>query len=376
MRASQNASASRTRQGQTDMWPDRKLLDLLEIEHPIIQAPMASATNPVIVAAVSNAGGLGSFGAAGTPPPKLRETIKAIRERTDRPFNINLFSAHTEEFDRDARPGPRLAKQLAAYHAEFGLGAVPAPEPMFGPFDEQLEVLIDERVPVISFHFGADAAAVGKVHAAGAKVLCSATTVDEAKTLERAGVDAIIAQGGEAGGHRGTFSIDYQRALIGTMALVPQVVDAVDVPVIAAGGVMDARGIVACFALGASAVQMGTAFLGCPEMSVLDAWRASLRNAAAEDTKVTKAVSGRPARAIRNRYIEEVEGLQEPLLPYPAQYSVSRALRKSAAERNDSGFMSMWAGQGVGLMRDQPVDDFMRDLVDAAQILMARLGSR
>ncbi len=358
------------------MWPDRKILDLLGIEHPIIQAPMASATNPVIVAAVSNAGGLGSFGAAGTPPAKLRETIRAIRERTERPFNINLFAAHTEDFDRDARPGPRLAKQLAAYHAEFGLGDVPAPEPMFGPFDEQLEVLVEEQVPVISFHFGADAAAVEKAHAAGAKVLCSATTVDEARTLERAGVDAVIAQGGEAGGHRGTFSIDYQRALIGTMALVPQVVDAVDVPVIAAGGVMDARGIVACFALGASAVQMGTAFLGCPEMSVLDAWRTSLKNAAAEDTKVTKAVSGRPARAIRNRYIEDVEALQEPFLPYPAQYSVSRALRKSASERNDPGFMSMWAGQGVGLMRDEPVDDFMRDLVDTARSLMARLGAR
>ncbi|HUU73605.1 MAG TPA: nitronate monooxygenase [Burkholderiales bacterium] len=358
------------------MWPDTKLLDLLRIEHPIIQAPMAGATNALIVAAVSNAGGLGSFGAAGAPPPKLRETIEAIRERTDRPFNVNLFSAHTEEFDRDARPGARLAQQLAAYHAEFNLGAVPVPGPMFGPFEEQLDVLVSLKVPVISFHFGADAGAVEKAHASGAKVLCSATTVEEAKLLEQAGVDVVIAQGGEAGGHRGTFSVDYERALIGTMALVPQIVDAVKVPVIAAGGVMDARGLVACFALGASAVQMGTAFLGCPEMSVLEAWRTSLKNAAAEDTLVTKAVSGRPARAIRNRYIEEVEGLQETLLPYPAQYSVSRDLRKSAAERNDSGFMSMWAGQGVGLMRDQPVDVLMRELIDDSRNLMNRMAKR
>jgi nitronate monooxygenase len=360
---------------KSNMWPDRTLVDLLGIEHPIIQAPMAGATNPVIVAAVSNAGGLGSFGAAGSPPQKLRETVRAIQEQTSRPFNVNLFAAHTEDFDREARPGPRLAQQLAAYHSEFGLGDVPVPGPMFGPFDEQLDVLIEEKVPVISFHFGADAAAVEKAHAGGATVLCSATTVEEAKTLEQAGVDAVIAQGGEAGGHRGTFSIDYEKALIGTMALVPQIVDAVNVPVIAAGGIMDARGVVASLALGASGVQMGTAFLGCPEMSVLDAWRASLGNAAAEDTKVTKAVSGRPARAIRNRYIEEVEALDEALLPYPAQYSVSRDLRNSAAERDDSGFMSMWAGQGVGLIRNQPVDDFMLEIIESSQKLLSQLGS-
>jgi nitronate monooxygenase len=356
------------------MWPDTKLLDLFAIEHPIIQAPMAGATNPVVVAAVSNAGGLGSLGAAGLAPPRLREAIKAIRERTDRSFNINLFAGHTEKFDRNARPGPRLAQQLAAYHAEFGLGEVPEPGPLFGPFDEQLDVLVEEAVPVISVHFGTDAETVARARAAGAKVLCSATTVDEAKLLEQAGVDAVIAQGGEAGGHRGTFSGDYKRALIGTMALVPQIVDAVAVPVIAAGGVMDARGVVACFALGASAVQMGTAFLGCPEMPVLDAWRASLRGAGAQDTVVTKAISGRPARGIRNRYIEEVEALGEKFLPYPAQYSVSRELRKAAAERNDREFMSMWAGQGVGLMRGLPIDEFMRELIDASRNLMGRMG--
>ncbi len=356
------------------MWQDRRLLELLEIEHPIIQAPMAGATNPELVAAVSEAGGLGSFGAAATPPDRLRATVHAIRQRTGNAFNVNLFSAHTEEFDRSARPGPQLAARLGTYHEEMGLGPVPEPGPMFGPADDQLEVLVAERVPVISFHFGVDARAVAKAHEAGAKVLCSATTAAEAVALEQAGVDAVIAQGSEAGGHRGTFSVDYRQALIGTLALVPQVVDSVAVPVIAAGGIMDARGLVACLALGASAVQLGTAFLGCPEAPVTPAWRASLRTAQAEATTVTEALSGKPARGIRNRYIEEVEALDEPPLPYPAQYSVSRDLRKAATERGDTGFLAMWAGQGVGLIGNRPAAALVDDLVTESRRLLDRLA--
>jgi len=355
------------------MWHDRRILDLLGIEHPIILAPMTSASNAELVAAVSEAGGLGSFGAAGTPPDRLRTTVQAIRQRTNRAFNINLFCAHTEEFDRNARPGSKLAERLAAYHSELGVGPVPDPAPMFGPAEDQFDVLIQEGVPIISLHFGADARMVVRAHEAGAKVLCSATTVAEAKELENVGVDAVIAQGAEAGGHRGTFTVDYRRALIGTMALVPQVVDAVSVPVIAAGGIMDARGLVASLALGASAVQMGTAFLGCPEAPVGDAWRDALHAAEAEATTVTEAMSGKPARGIRNRYIDEVEALHEPLLPYPAQYSVSRDLRKAAVEHGDADFIAMWAGQGVGLMRRRPAADLVNDLVVESQQLLARL---
>lgn len=361
------------------MWHDRKILDLLAIEHPIIQAPMASATNPELVAAVSNAGGLGSFGAAATPPDRLRATVKAIQQQTDRAFNINLFAADTENFDRSARPGPKLAAQLSAYHSEMGLAEIPEPGPMFGPAEEQLAVLIEQNVPVISFHFGIDAGTVAKARAGGAKVLCSATTVAEARTLEQAGVDAIIAQGAEAGGHRGSFATDatdYRNALIGTLALVPQIVDAVSVPVIAAGGIMDARGLVACLALGAAAVQMGTAFLGCPEAPIIDAWRQALHNASADHTTVTKALSGKPARGIRNRYIEEIEALGEPLLPYPAQYSVSRELRKTATERGDQRFLAMWAGQGVGLIQNKPAAQLVHDLAGEAQRLIAHLAGR
>ncbi len=206
--------------------------------------------------------------------------------------------------------------------------------------------------------------------------MCSATTVTEARQLEDIGIDAVIAQGAEAGGHRGTFAMDYRQALIGTLALVPQVVDAVSVPVIAAGGIMDARGLVACLALGASAAQLGTAFLGCPETPIGDAWRDTLHTAEAEATTVTEAMSGKPARGIRNRYIDEVEALDEPLLPYPAQYSISRELRKAAAERGSSEFIAMWAGQGVGLVRKRPAADLVDDLVVESQRLLGRLAGR
>ena len=358
------------------MWTDRRLLDLFGIEHPVIQAPMAGSTNPELVAAVSASGALGSFGAASSPPDKLRTVIQAIQQRTSNPYNINLFAASTEQFDRNARPGPGLAQQLQNYHDELALGPVPEPGPLFGPAEAQLDVLLEQRVPVISIHFGVDSATVERAKSAGAKVLCSATTVAEARQLEAAGVDAIIAQGAEAGGHRGTFAGDYRQALIGTLALVPQIVDEVTVPVIAAGGIMDARGLVACLALGAAGVQMGTAFLGCPETPMPQAWRDALLQADGSATVVTETLSGKPARGLRNRYIEEIEALQEPLLPYPAQYSLSRELRKAAAERNDPRFIAMWAGQGVGLLRQQPAAELVQNLVTEAQALLQRLGGR
>jgi len=356
------------------MWPDTRALALLGIDHPIVLAPMASATNAELVATVSEAGGLGSYGAAGTPPDSLRQVIHAIRERTDRPFNINLFAADTEQFDRHARPGPRLATLLQDYHAGQGLAAVPPPDSMFGPAEEQLQVLLEEKVPVISYHFGVGGDTVSRAKANGAVVLCSATTVDEAIALQAAGVDAIIAQGAEAGGHRGTFTVDYSQALIGTLALVPQIVDAVSVPVIAAGGIMDARGIVACHALGASAAQLGTAFLGCPDAPISAEWRDQLLSADASQTTVTKALSGKPARGLRNRYVTEVENLDEPLLPYPAQYSVSRDLRKKALADGNTDFQAMWSGQGVGLLQNKPAAELVASLVADSQALMKQFA--
>ena len=355
------------------MWHDRTLLDAFELEHPILQSPMAGSATTELAAAVSNAGGLGGFGGAGLEPQALRKVVQEIREQTDRPFNINLFDASSEGFDPSEQPGAEVQKQLAEYHQELELGEVPEPQALFGPVSSQLEVLIEERVPVISFHFGVDKDSVTRARAGGAKVLSTATTVAEAQELEAVGVDAIIAQGGEAGGHRGTFEGNYRDALIGTMALVPRIVDAVKVPVIAAGGIMDGRGIVAGLALGASAVQLGTAFLGCPEARVAPVWRRSLDQAEAESTTVTEVVSGKPARGIRNRYIEEMEALEDEPMSYPAHYSLSRTLRKRAAEQGDADFAVMWAGQGVGLYRQQSAEELMAALVREAELVVERL---
>ncbi|MFT4819760.1 MAG: nitronate monooxygenase [Candidatus Azotimanducaceae bacterium] len=341
------------------MWQDKRIQTLLDIEHPIIQAPMAGSSNPIMVAAISNAGGLGSYGAAPLSTDALRETIRAIRSLTAKPFNINLFATATEKFDARAAPGDGYLELLTSFHRELELGDIPTPQSLFGPADDQLQILIDEQVPVISFHFGIEAHQVDAIHKAGLKVLCSATTVDEAQYLDSLGVDAIIAQGAEAGGHRGTFIGSAEHALIGTLALVPQVVDRVATPVIAAGGIMDGRGIVACAALGASAVQMGSAFLGCDELGLNKAWKEGLAHSTASDTVVTRAISGRPARGLRNRYITEVESLTEPLLPYPLHYSMSAPLRKAATKANNSDFLVMWAGQGVGLFRQMPAAELI-----------------
>ncbi len=356
------------------MWTDNRLLKLLGLDQPIVLAPMASATGPEIVAAVSNVGALGSFGAASTPPDRLREVIADIRGRTDRPFNINLFSASTEDYDAARVPTDRLRSVIQSFHDEHSLGEIPQPSPMFGPASAQLDVLVELKVPVISFHFGVDASTVDYARSAGARVLCSATTVAEARLLEQAGVDVVIAQGAEAGGHRGTFDGPWTEALIGTLALVPQVVDAVDVPVIAAGGIMDARGVVACLALGACAAQLGTAFLTCPEAPVSDAWREQLLKASATRTKVTEAISGKPARGLANRYIDTVEQAGDELLPYPAQYSLSRNLRQYANEKGDPDFLAMWAGQGVGLAKTHNAAAFVRELVDDSASLIQRLS--
>jgi nitronate monooxygenase len=347
---------------------------LLNIEHPIIQAPMAGACTPELVAVVSNGGGLGSLGAAPMKPDVLREQIQKIRTLTKRSFNINLFAPASEQFDAGAILGGAARGLLEKYHQELGLGDLPQPSGIFGPAEEQLEVLLEEKVPVISFHFGVEARHVKTIHSAGLKVICSATTIEEAVHLESIGCDAVIAQGSEAGGHRGTFIGDFQQALIGTMALVPQIVDAVSVPVIAAGGIMDARGIVACKALGASGVQMGTAFLGCHESGISSAWREQLKASSPSRAVVTTVISGKPARGLTNRYIQDMEALEDGPMPYPLQYALSGAIRQKAAQQDNSDFLAMWSGQGVGMLREMSAADLLKTLVLESGVLLKTLS--
>ena len=349
--------------------------DLTEAKYPLFQAPMAGASNPTLVAAVSNAGAVGGLGAAATNPDALRTQIREIKSQTAGPFVVNLFAPASEQFDDTATASAALTEKMQAYYQELNAGEVPTPGAIFGPAEDQLAVLIEEQVPIISFHFGIEAAHIEAIHAAGLKAICSATTVKEAKHLESLGIDSIIAQGSEAGGHRGTYIDHYRDSLIGTLALVPQIVDAVSVPVIAAGGIMDARGIVACRALGASAVQLGTAFLACPETGIPTPWRETLLNADGQDTTVTTVMSGKPARGIRNRYITELEAMDEPLLPYPLQYALSGPLRRESTKQGNTDFLSMWSGQGVGLIKEMSAAELVISLMSETDKLTKSLAT-
>src|SRR5215470_3958894 len=308
------------------MWPRTDLLELLDITHPIIPAPMSGFSSPALVAAVSNAGALGSLGCATLATQAARDQVEEIRRASNRPFNLNFFVHPAPRID--AHVAHRVRARLSTYYDEFGAGSVPEPSVPFPHFDhERLQLVLDLRPRVVSFHFGLPPAdALKRIKQTGAVVLSSATTVAEARKLEAEGVDGVIAQGLEAGGHRGTFTEGDGAGLIGTMALVPQVVDAVRVPVIAAGGIADGRGIAAAFALGASGVQIGTAFLGCLEAVVPDLHRQALHDAADEDTRLTRAYTGRPARALRNRLIDEMN--ENETLQFPAQASLTLPLFK------------------------------------------------
>jgi nitronate monooxygenase len=353
------------------MWPRSDLLELLRITHPIIQAPMSGFTGSALVAAVSNAGALGSLGCATLPTEVVRAQIDELRRATNRPFNVNFFVHPAPRID--AEVAQRVRERVAVYYDEFGLGTVPAASDPFPRFDEErVELLLAARPRVVSFHFGLPPAeTLTRIKRTGAIVLSSATTVAEARKLEADGADAIIAQGFEAGGHRGTFSPGGGAGLVGTMALVPQVVDAVRVPVIAAGGIADGRGIAAAFALGASGVQIGTAFLGCPEATVPDLHRQALHRAADEDTRLTRVFTGRPARALRNRLIDEMSDAEA--LPFPAQASLMRPLFQAKTDTAQRAFLPLWAGQAAPLVRDLPAAKLVETLVAEAQ---ARFSGR
>lgn len=340
------------------------------VQHPLVLAPMAGGpSTPALCAAVSEAGGLGSHAGAYVAPGKLREEIRAIRRATKRPFAVNLFA--DEGVTADDRTWRAAQEATARYRAELGLP--PAGPPAAGDsLRDAFPVLLEERVPVFSFTFGIPPRemldACGK---AGITTMGTATTVAEARALEEAGVDLICAQGAEAGGHRGTFDRDAEPALIGTLALVPQIVDAVRAPVIAAGGIMDGRGFAAALALGASAVSLGTAFLRCPEAGTSVPYRRALREARDDGTVITRAFSGRAARGLANRFTREMAGA--PLAPFPVQNALTREIRAAAVKAGDSGLLSLWAGQGAPLLREMPAGELVGQILREVDAVVARL---
>jgi nitronate monooxygenase len=358
------------------MWPDRRLIDLFGIEHPIVLAPMAGAMDAELAAAVSAAGGLGSLPCAMLTPAALRDQFAKVRARTDKPVNVNFF-CHNPPALNNAREA-RWRDRLAPYYRELGIDpAAPVPSSNRAPFDAAFCDVIEELRPhVVSFHFGLPAAdLLARVKGAGCHVISSATTAAEAAWLERQGVAAVIAQGYEAGGHRGMFLTDDLAAQVGTFALVPQVVDAVKVPVIATGGIADARGIAAAFALGAAGVQIGTAYLRCPEAKISAAHRAALASASADSTVVTNLMTGRPARGIINRLIREVGPINEVAPEFPLAAGALAPLRAKAEAAGSGDFSPLWCGQAVALGRDLPAREVTKALAAEARALLRRLAA-
>lgn len=357
------------------MWPDRRLLDLFGIDIPILLAPMAGPVLSDLAIAVCNAGGLGALPCALLTPEQARGELGKIRAATNGPVNLNFF-CHTPPAYDEAR---ELAwrERLKPYYLEFGIDPNgPIPVSNRAPFDANFCALVEDfRPKVVSFHFGMpEPDLLGRVKATGAKVIASATTVREAIWLQERGCDAIIAQGAEAGGHRGIFLGDDISRQVGTMALVPQVVDAVDVPVIAAGGIADGRGIVAALALGASAVQIGTAYMFCPEAKISPPHRAALRTAHDDDTVMTRVFTGRPARGIVNRIMRELGPMSDAPPAFPLAGGALAPLRGKTEPAGSGDFMSLWSGQAARLARPMPAAELTEKLAADTLALMGRMG--
>jgi len=354
------------------MWRDRRILDLFGIEHPIVQAPMAGAQDSKLAVAVSEAGGLGSVPCALLSPEGVRTELQRYRAATSKPVNVNFF-CHTPP-RADAAKEARWREALRFAYDALGLDPATAPSGAGrGAFDEAYCTVVEEMRPeVVSFHFGLpEARLLDRVRGAGAKIIASATTVAEARWLEDHGCDVIVAQGYEAGGHRGIFLSDDVATQAGTLALVPQVVDAVKVPVIAAGGIADGRGIAAAFMLDASAVQVGTAYLFAPEATVSPLYREALQKAADNSTVITNVLSGRPARGIANALVRGA-GPMSPLAPdFPLAAGAIMPLRKRSEETGSTEYMQIWSGQSAALGREMRAGELTRRL---AQEALERLG--
>jgi nitronate monooxygenase len=359
-------------QDEQTMWPDLRLLNLFKIENPIVLAPMAGVMDADLAIAVAQGGGLPSLPCAMLSVEKAREQVNIVRQRVAAPVNMNFF-CHTA-VDADPAREAGWKRRLASYYGELGLDpAAPVAAANRAPFDAAMCALVEELKPeVVSFHFGLpEASLLARVKAAGCTVIASATIVKEAIWLEQRGVDAIIAQGAEAGGHRGMFLTDRLAEQPGLFALLPQVVDAVKVPVIAAGGIADGRGIAAAFALGAAGVQLGSAYLRCPESKVIAPARLALAAAGDDTTVVTNVMTGRLARGVANRVMREVGPISPDAPAFPHAATALTPLKVAAEKLGRVDFTNLWAGQAIGLGRELPAAELTRALAAEA---LARMG--
>ncbi len=356
------------------MFSNSAFSKLVGIEYPMIQAPMAGVgITSEMIASVSNAGALGSFAPAMLPPEAIRQGIAEIRARTQKPFNVNLFVL--ERPKADLEQVRRALELLQPIRKELGLPPGEAPAQYCEDPAAQFAAVREAKLPMASFTFGIlKKEQMAALKAVGTVVMGTATTVAEARAWEAIGADAICAQGSEAGAHRGTFIGEFEAALVGTMALVPQIVDAVRVPVIAAGGIMDGRGIAAAMMLGASGVQMGTAFLTCPDSGVPEPYKKLLRSARADQTRVSRIYSGKPARGLVNEFMRRLSAVEAEIPAYPIQNALTGPVRQAARSAGRTEFMSLWAGQAAGMSRGLTAAELVAALVRETKAALERVS--
>lgn len=340
------------------MWSTTSVSKTLGIQLPIIQAPMAGGATPELVGAASNAGALGSFAGAYSSADDLKTAIRKIRTLTNKPFAVNLFIP--QEHDATSKQIKIASQVLEKIYPNVKIDSPVTP--YIPSFEQQLNIVIEEKVPIFSFTFGIPTTEQLEALKRNNTILIgTATNLLEAQLLERNGIDIIVAQGSEAGGHHGSF-LHTENGLVGLMALIPQLVDNIKIPIVAAGGIMDARGIVAALTLGAAGVQMGTAFLTCNESGINPKYKEMLLNATHDTTVLTQSFSGKTARGINNRFIEEMQAHQDSILPFPIQNALTQKIRSDANKNNNTDFMSMWAGQGMALCKKLSACDLINEL--------------
>ena len=356
------------------------LCDLLGIRYPILQSGMGGVAGPELVAAVSRAGGLGILAGLRLSKDQLRQGVRRVRELTDRPFGVNLWLHTAIRPPADPATLPeetvrRVQGTLDTFRGQLGIPSrTERPAPVPDVIDEAFEVILEERVPVWSIGLGNPRRdMVARCHERGIKIIAMVATVDDARAVVASGVDAVVAQGSEAGGHRSTWVKPASRdaAQVGALALIPQIVDAVNVPVIAAGGIADGRGIAAAFALGAAGVQIGSAYLRCPESKVIAPARVALAQARDDSTVITNVMTGRPARGVANRVMREVGPISPDAPAYPHSATALGPLKVAAEKQGKVDFTNLWAGQAVRLGREMPAAELTRALAGAA---LARLS--